>query len=144
VTFIALVVTALDALTKAWARSGLANHAQHLFGFAWLRLAYNSGISFSISNSAPLLTSLVTIVVVLVVLVMGLQASPGLPSLGFGLLLGGGVANVIDRLVAQPHQVTDFVALGSFPVFNLADVAITLGFVALLAAALRGKRLLVA
>jgi lipoprotein signal peptidase len=38
--------------------------------------------------------------------------------------------------------VTDFVALGSFPVFNLADASITIGFVLLLVAALRGERLL--
>jgi lipoprotein signal peptidase len=49
---------------------------------------------------------------------------------------------VIDRLSASPHQVTDFIALGSFPVFNLADVAITAGFVVLMVAALRGDRLL--
>jgi lipoprotein signal peptidase len=53
------------------------------------------------------------------------------------------LANVIDRLAAHPHQVTDFIALGSFPVFDLADVAITAGFVVLLVCVLRGERLLV-
>jgi hypothetical protein len=38
------------------------------------------------------------------------------------------VANVLDRLAATPHEVTDFIALGSFPVFNAADVSITAGF----------------
>ena len=57
-------------------------------------------------------------------------------------MLGGGVANIVDRLSANPHQVTDFIALGSFPVFNLADVAITAGFITLLVAALSGERLL--
>jgi signal peptidase II len=64
------------------------------------------------------------------------------PAIGFGLLIGGGVANIVDRLSATPHQVTDFIALGSFPVFNLADVAITAGFITLLAAALTGEKLL--
>jgi signal peptidase II len=73
---------------------------------------------------------------------VGLNSAAGLPAAGFGLLLGGGVANVIDRLAATPHRVTDFVALGSFPVFNIADVAITAGFVTLMIAALRGQRLL--
>jgi signal peptidase II len=142
VAWIALGVTALDALTKAWARHALATHAVHVVGFAWLRLEYNSGISFSINSTGPLVTSLVTAVVALFVVVVGLQASPGLSETGFGLLLGGGVANVLDRLAANPHQVTDFVALGSFPVFNLADAAITVGFVVLLVAALHGERLL--
>jgi signal peptidase II len=76
------------------------------------------------------------------VFAIGLQAAPGWPAVGFGLLIGGGVANVVDRLAARPHQVTDFVAVGSFPVFNLADAAITVGFVVLLVTALSGDRLL--
>jgi signal peptidase II len=142
VAVIALVVTALDALSEVWARHTLAAHPVHVAGALWLRLQYNSGISFSINHSGPLLTSIVTVIVALIVFAIGLQAAPGWPAVGFGLLLGGGVANVIDRLAAQPHQVTDFVAVGSFPVFNLADVAITAGFVVLLVAALRGDRLL--
>jgi signal peptidase II len=141
VVLIALVVGVLDALTKVWARHVLASHVVHLIGFAWLRLQYNSGISFSINKSGPLLTGIVTIVVAIVIVVVGLQSASGAPTIGFGLLLGGGVANVINRLAERPHQVTDFVALGSFPVFNLADVAITAGFVILLVAVLRGKRL---
>ncbi len=142
VAWIALVVTALDALTKAWARHALSTHAVHVGGFAWLRLEYNAGISFSLNQSGPVVTTVLTIVVALFVVVVGLQATPGIAEVGFGLLLGGGVANVLDRLAANPHQVTDFVALGSFPVFNLADASITIGFVVLLVAALRGVRLL--
>jgi len=111
-------------------------------GAVWFRLQYNSGISFSINRSGPLLTSVVTVVIAVVVFAIGLQAASGAPAVGFGLLLGGGVANVIDRLAARPHRVTDFVAVGSFPVFNLADASITVGFVVLLVAALRGERLL--
>jgi signal peptidase II len=81
-------------------------------------------------------------VIAVVVVVVGLNARRGLSTIGFGLLLGGGVANIVDRLSASPHRVTDFIALGSFPVFNLADVAITGGFVVLLVAALTGEKLL--
>ena len=141
VLVVALVVTAVDAFTKAWARRDLANHAVHVVGDVWLRLRYNSGISFSINRSGPLVTSLLTVAVAIVVVIVGVRAAPGLPAAGFGLLLGGGVANVIDRLAATPHEVTDFVAVSSLPVFNLADAAITAGFVVLLVAALRGERL---
>lgn len=142
VAVIAVVVTALDAITKAWARHALRAHAVHVLGAVWFRLQYNSGISFSINHSGALLTSIVTVLVALVVFAIGLQAVPGWPAVGFGLLIGGGVANVVDRLAARPHQVTDFVAVGSFPVFNLADAAITVGFVVLLVTALSGDRLL--
>jgi signal peptidase II len=142
VIVVALVVTALDALTKAWARRALSAHAVHVAGGIWLRLQYNSGISFSINQSGPLVTTIATIVVALVVVGVGVRARGGAPAIGFGLLIGGGLANVIDRLAANPHQVTDFIALGSFPVFNLADVSITAGFVTLIVAALSGEKLL--
>lgn len=142
VIVIALVVTALDALSKIWARHALRSHAVHVGGGIWLRLQFNSGISFSFNQTRSLLTTIVTVVVALAVVAVGLRARRGLATIGFGLLIGGGVANVVDRLSARPHQVTDFIALGSFPVFNAADVAITAGFITLLVAALTGEKLL--
>ena len=138
----AFVVTLLDAATKVWARHALSGHARRVFGGIWLRLQYNSGMSFSLNRSGPLVTTVLAVVVLLIVLVVALRAQTGTPSVGFGLLIGGGLANVIDRLAASPHRVTDFIAVGSFPVFNLADAAITIGFVVLLVATLRGERLL--
>jgi len=138
---IALAVTIVDALSKVWVRHALAHHAVHVWSVLWLRLQYNSGISFSLDHSLPLVTTVVTVVVALVVVLVGLNARRGASSAGFGLLIGGGLANVIDRLAASPHRVTDFIAVSSFPVFNAADVAITLGFIVLMVAALRGDRL---
>jgi signal peptidase II len=142
VIVVALVVTAIDAATKAWARHGLAHHSVQVVGFIWLRLEYNSGISFSINSSGPIVTTVITLVIAVLVLLVGVNANKGLPTIGFGLLIGGGVANVIDRLAANPHQVTDFIAVSTFPVFNVADIAITLGFIALMIAAVRGERLM--
>jgi signal peptidase II len=139
---VALAVTVIDALTKYWARHHLARHAEHVVGPLWFRLQYNTGISFSFDHSLPIVTTVATVVVAVIVLFFALRANRGLPALGFGLLIGGGIANVIDRLAASPHEVTDFIAVGSFPVFNAADVSITLGFVLLLIAALSGERLL--
>jgi lipoprotein signal peptidase len=51
------------------------------------------------------------------------------------------VANEVNRLVVVPHQVTDFISVGWFPVFNVADAAVTLGFCALIVAMLRGSTL---
>jgi signal peptidase II len=142
VIVVALVVALIDALSKIWARHALASHAVHVLGVLWLRLQYNSGISFSINESGPLLTTVVTVLVAVCVVAVAIRARDGAPAIGFGLLLGGGVANVIDRLAANPHRVTDFIAVSSFPVFNLADVAISVGFVILLVCAARGEKLL--
>lgn len=143
VVVVALVVTALDAVTKAWARYELAARPVHVAGGIWLRLQYNSGISFSLNRSGPMVTTGLTVLISLAVLVVGLRAQPGVSTIGFGLLIGGGVANVVDRLAASPHRVTDFVALGGFPVFNLADAAVTAGFIVLMVVVVRGERLLV-
>ena len=142
VVAVAIGVTLADALTKYWARHTLAHHARHVLGPLWLRLTYNSGISFSINSSGPLVTTIATLLIAIVVVAVGLNASDGLAAVGFGLLIGGGVANVIDRLAARPHEVTDFIAVSTFPVFNLADVSITIGFLVLVIAAVRGDRLL--
>ena len=142
VATVALAVTAVDALAKAAARHSLAHRDVHVAGAVWLRLRYNTGVSFSFHAAGGTLTTVATVAIALVVVVVGLHAAAGVPAVGFGLLIGGGVANVIDRLAASPHQVTDFIALGGLPVFNLADVAVTAGFLVLLVVALRGEALL--
>ena len=138
----AVSVVAVDAAVKAWARASLAHAPRHVVGPLWLRLSYNSGLSFSVSTHGASWAALITATIALGVLVLALRARTGAPTAGFGLLLGGGVANVIDRLMASPHVVTDFISVGSFPVFNLADAAVTLGFVVLMVCAVRGERLL--
>ncbi len=142
VVAVALVVTAFDALTKAWARHDLSNHGDHVLSVVWFRLQYNGGISFSINQSGPLVTTIAAAAVAIVVVLVGVNARRGTPAIGFGLLIGGGLANVIDRLASSTHRVTDFIAVSSFPVFNLADVSITLGFIVLMVVALRGEQLL--
>lgn len=142
VVAVALVVTALDALSKAWARHYLMRHDVHVVGALSLRLRYNTGIAFSINRSGPIVTTIATVLVALTVLLVGLNATRGWPALGFGLMIGGGLANVLDRLTTSAHRVTDFIAVSSFPVFNLADAAITVGFIVLVVVALRGDRLL--
>jgi signal peptidase II len=143
VLFIALAVTVADAASKYLARRDLAAHQRHVVGPLWLRLQYNEGISFSLNRGLPLLTSLGTVLVAIALLVVALRARRGAATWGFGLLVGGGVANVVDRLAATPQRVTDFISVGAFPVFNVADTCITIGFVLLLIEILRGKRLVV-
>jgi hypothetical protein len=63
---------------------------------------------------------------------VGLNANRGTPTIGFGLLIGGGVANVIDRLAASPHRVTDFIAVSSFPSSTWPTSPSRSGFVALM------------
>lgn len=134
-------VCAVDELTKWWARGHLISHATHVLGPLWWRLRYNPGIAFSFSSAAPAVATSVELVVLAVALWISLVARPGWPAVGFGLFTGGGVGNLLDRLTNGHHAVTDFVSVGAFPIFNVADAAITVGVVIILLVTARGQRL---
>lgn len=107
-------------------------------GIGW-QLTYNDGGAFGFP--APSVFFLVVTVVVAVIVVRNLPIAhrPG-QAVAYGLLLAGALGNATDRVVrtgdpGDPRylngHVVDFVAWGSFPRFNVADVAITIGFVLL-------------
>ena len=91
----------------------------------------NSGAAFSVGTGATVLFSLVAVGVVVVIL----RQAKRLRSLGWalclGLLLGGAVGNLVDRLFRAPGpmrgKVVDWIQLPHWPVFNLADSAIVVG-----------------
>lgn len=121
---IALLVVVVDAGTKLWARSALANGPIDL-EIITLRLAENPGIAFSLGAGAP--AWVVTTVTMAATALIGTMALRGTlhPPAAAGLLLGGGVGNLLDRLAGG--TVTDFLDLGWFPSFNVADVALNVG-----------------
>jgi signal peptidase II len=109
-------------------------------GVGW-QLIYNPGGAFGLP--APAWLFLVVTVVVLVLVVRALPQATSLTSaVAFGMLLAGALGNALDRLLraGSPEgsfgggYVVDFVAWGSFPRFNVADSAITVGFVLLVIA----------
>ncbi len=103
------------------------------------QLVYNPGGAYGIS--APSWFFLVVTVVVTVIVVRNLPLAPGLRSAtAYGFLLAGAIGNALDRVFRAGFaddpsffhgHVIDFVAWGSFPRFNVADISITFGFVLL-------------
>lgn len=144
---VALVFAALDQATKQVAESLLElGEFVSLYGehIGW-QLVYNQGGAFGVG--APHWLFLIVTVIVFVVVVRALPRTPSrLTATAYGLLLAGAVGNVIDRLFRAPAPTTqnpadfgggavvDFVAWGTFPRFNVADSAITVGFVLLVIA----------
>jgi signal peptidase II len=108
------------------------------------QLIFNPGAAFGIPLP-PLMFPLVTLVV-LVAVVRSLPAGPApLLVLAQGLILGGALGNVIDRVVRADAglfsgKVVDFVAWGGFARFNVADAAITVGVVLIVLALLLEER----
>jgi signal peptidase II len=92
----------------------------------------NTGAAFGMFKDAGLFFTVVAFIVSGVIIVYAYRLPPGhwLMRVALGMQLGGAVGNLIDRLVFGP--VTDFISVGSFAIFNVADASISLG-VALLA-----------
>jgi signal peptidase II len=129
---VALAVVALDQLVKALVRSELALGERHdlILGVKLVNVR-NSGIAFGIfSGGGALLVVGTAIALLALVFFFATHTGRPLVWLPTGLLLGGALGNLIDR--ARDGSVTDFVKLPHFPAFNVADMAITIGVVALI------------
>ncbi len=128
-------VVVLDQLTKTWALSALADGPVHLLGSLRLRLTYNTAGAFGLGGGLVPLLAVAALGVVVYLIATG-AASSRLPvALAMGLLLGGAVGNLADRVFRAPGllrgAVVDFVDLQFWPVFNVADMGITCGCVML-------------
>lgn len=140
---IALGVMALDLTTKALALR-LPPEGVALVPGLNLSLGFNRGVSFGLfADTAPTMwIALFTGTALAILAVLGARAAEPLERISYALILGGGLANLADRLVDR--QVTDFLDLHAagwhFPTFNLADVAISIGVILV---ALHGLRLAV-
>jgi signal peptidase II len=110
--------------------------------FFSIRYALNDGVAFSMfqGHRIPLILIQSTLVIaILVVMVVVLRrAFSALLLMSFSLMLGGGLGNLIDRLVFG--KVTDFISIGSFPIFNIADMSLIAGCGLMLLYMLRSGR----
>jgi signal peptidase II len=125
---VAFVVVAVDQATKSWAVHRLARGPNHVVWKLDLELAYNSGAAFSLARGwAPVLgTVALVIVLVLLTAVRRVQSTP--LALALGLVVGGALGNLVDRVVrSNGGSVIDFVALHFWPTFNVADACVVVG-----------------
>ena len=144
---IAAFVYALDQVSKIIAVRELTDRApiELAGGILTLRLTRNSGAAFSIGSGATVVFSLVAVVVVVVIL----RTARRLGSLGWaaalGLLLGGALGNLTDRVLRAPGflrgHVVDFLELPRWPVFNVADMAIVSSAAAIVLLSMLGRQL---
>ncbi len=141
VAAVAAGVVALDQLTKSLAVARLADETVPLFWTVRLNLTFNSGLSFGQGKG---LTGLITVVGVVLVGALAWwsrRASSPAMAVALALLLGGACGNLVDRLFRGHHgAVIDFIDPQWWPVFNVADIAISSGAVLLLLTMLREPR----
>jgi signal peptidase II len=135
----AALVVAADQLSKAfvlarWPPAGAAAPRP----FVSIRCMLNRHGTLAALAGMPALAALwaATIVLAALVLHFGLLGHHALVPIGIGAAIGGATGNVLDRFYRG--AVVDFVAIGPWPVFNLADAALVAGTSAILLTALAG------
>ncbi|MEX6429266.1 MAG: signal peptidase II [Ferrimicrobium sp.] len=131
---VALVVL-LDQVTKTWAENALRRGPIDVLGPIKLELTFNSGFSFSLGRGHPLVITAAAVVIAIGVGAFALFTPSRLKRIAAALVVGGALGNLADRIFRHNHgAVIDFIRLPHWPVFNLADSAITVGVVLLVVA----------
>jgi signal peptidase II len=132
-----VVVVAADQAAKAAIDAHLVlGEKLEVLGPLHLTLSHNSGVAFGLAGGAGVGLVLVTLVALGVVGYL-FSRNPTRPGMwaAVGLISGGALGNLADRI--RSDAVTDFIELPSWPPFNLADVAITVGVIVLVLLYLR-------
>ena len=145
----AMGIVLIDQVTKAWAVAYLQPRIEsgerpiYLID-PLLRLTYveNTGAAWGMGAGYTWIFTIVAVVVGVVIVRFARTITSRAWALALGGLLGGLLGNLIDRLTRPPGpglgSVVDFIGLPNFPVFNVADIAITCSAVAMIILAWRG------
>ena len=132
---IAAAILALDQWTKRWAEDTLAHRAPVNVLGEIVRLTYtrNSGVAFGLGAGLPFPYAVFSIAAVVAILYLYARHREysRLRQVALALILGGALGNLVDRLASG--EVVDFILIGwrrwYWPVFNVADSAVTIGVV---------------
>ena len=128
---VALVVLVLDQLTKALVRADVSvGEKNEVLPFLDIGHVHNDGVAFGFLGGGGAIVLIVTFAA-LALLVGFFARNPTRPLLWLptGMLLGGAVGNLVDRI--RQGYVTDFIEFPHWPSFNVADIAITCGVIVL-------------
>lgn len=137
-------IVVLDQVTKAWAVARLKGEPPVEIIGTWLQFTYgeNTGAAFGIGTGFTWIFTAIAVVVAVVIIRTSRRLGSVWWAIALGGLLGGAVGNLIDRLTRAPGPgqgyVVDFIALPNFPIFNVADMAITCSAVLMILLTLRG------
>jgi signal peptidase II len=150
VLILAAVILAADQITKVIVVANLIENGPSpkiLGGLVYFSLIRNPGAAFSIGTGMTWILAIVAVAVVVVIIRMASKLRSAMWATSLGLILGGALGNLTDRIFRSPGvmrgHVVDFVSVFApdakyFPVFNVADSAITIGGVLLVLTALLG------
>ena len=141
----AAAVVVADQLTKTWALRALQDGPIELFWTLQFNLTFNTGAAFSRFPGLGPYIGILAAVVAVGLLWSGRTVPTRTGAAAVGLIFGGAVGNLIDRAFRAGDGflgggVVDFIDVQWWPVFNLADVGVTVGGALLVLGALRSGR----
>lgn len=128
-------VLVLDQLIKSIVLKSLASgESFSVIGrFLQIRLTHNSGMAFGILQGQSTLSIWMAVIVTGLILYYYDEIKQTIPNIGLALVLGGTMGNLVDRI--QFNYVIDYLDIWFWPVFNIADIALTVGVAFLIFAA---------
>jgi signal peptidase II len=141
---VAAVVLAVDIVSKVYAvRTLTPGQPVSIIGdtVTWT-LVRNSGAAFSMATGYTWILTLIATAVVVGIFWMGRRLVSPWWALGLGMILGGALGNLVDRFFRSPGplrgHVVDFLSIGWWPVFNVADASVVGGAILLVALSVFG------
>jgi signal peptidase II len=129
---VAAAVVLIDQLTKHWAVSSLPGRPPvHVLWTLQWNLSFNSGMAFSKGQGFGVIIGFVAIAVAGYIAWSVRKSPSSVATLAGGLIIGGALGNVVDRLFRgdgwMRGSVVDFIDFQWFPIFNVADMAVNVG-----------------
>ena len=139
---VAAVIVLLDQISKAWALGALSDgRIIHVIWTMQFNLTFNRGMAFSRGTGIGPIIGVIGLVVVVLLLLSLRRADNALTRVATGLIIGGAVGNILDRLFRgsgwMRGAVVDFIDFQWWPVFNVADMAIMIGAATMIVAMLK-------
>ncbi len=133
--FITLFIVFIDQATKRLAHYSVSNGTYLISSFLKIKVCWNSGLSFGVGGSLyTWVLKLAVFTVCVHMFMMWRQVKNRFDTIVYSLILGGGISNLLDRFFY--NSVLDFISIDafgiSFPVFNVADICISLGVLLML------------
>jgi len=144
---VALIAIVADFLTKEWVLAAFSpgERLDVVGSFVQFTLVYNTGAAFSLGTGYTWVFTAIATVVVLAIAWIGWRVRSLWWGATLGLMMGGAAGNLVDRYfrgeTPGTGAVVDFISVGTFPVFNLADSCVVVGACLVVALTFKGLNL---
>ncbi|GAA1071121.1 signal peptidase II [Nocardiopsis metallicus] len=144
---VALAAIVADFLTKEWVLAAFSQgeRLDVIGSFVQFTLVYNTGAAFSLGTGYTWVFTAIATVVVLAIAYIGWRVRSVWWGVTLGLMMGGAAGNLVDRYfrgeAPGTGAVVDFISVGTFPVFNIADSCVVVGACLVVALTFKGLNL---